>query len=155
MATLPLWVIGSGITSVVMTPQTVNSSTGVMADTTPVQTYSTVWKEIAQRSENELQDISASDQRRKNMVPVATSTHITCSEVLQVARRDSQPINAGAGAGFGAGDYFKFAFTRAAKTFTFYGVLESYEERTNGKGEVTGEIALAMVDPGAANPTYA
>lgn len=155
MATIPQFLIGKHITAVVVTPQTVSGTTGALSDTTPIQTFSTVFSEISIRSENDLEDISASDQRRKNMVPTASSTRITITELLQGSRADGNPVNGGAASGYGSSDYHKFTLTRSGKTYTFYAVMASYEERTNGKGKITGELVLDMIDPGVANPAYA
>ena len=154
MVALPNWVIGRNVSSVVFTPQSVDTA-GTMTDTTPVGYFAARWKEFNIRSTNDLEDISASDQRRKNMVPVATGTRMEVTEIIQASAPDSNPKNPGAAAAYGSTDYGKFTVTRSGKTFTFYAVIESYEERSNGKGALEGTLVLEMVDPGTANPSYA
>ena len=87
------------------------------------------------------------------MVITATGTTVEAEVILELAARDSNPKNPLAALAYGA-DITKFTLTRSGKTFTFYGVIESYDEDLS-RGAGVAHMNINMVDTGAANPGYA
>lgn len=148
MVSIPVWLVGKHVTAVTLTPQSV-ASDGTITDTTPVATMVGHVDEvtISMRSENE--EISPMNTTRLNHVQLKVGTTITIHEILK-----SNGTNYLATAATGATAVFKVLVTRGGQGFTFYGLLESYEEGLR-RGKSTGSMTLAMLDISAANPAYA
>jgi hypothetical protein len=148
MATLPLWLTGTGSGPVVITPQSVNAGTGVMTDTTPVATMTGMIDNISVRSRKTTEEISPMDSLPENLVPIKTGTTVEVTEILKKAG-----TNLLAQAYYGSNDYFKVAVPRGAQSFLFYGLLSDYTE-TLVRGKNVGVATFSNASIGSANPTY-
>ena len=147
MATIPLWAIGKHVTSVLLTPQTVNTTTGALSDTTPTREFFGHLQEIELTTGFTFENISAMDRPYENNVPVEQATGIRITELEK-----SAGTNLAAAAAFGA-TYWKYVLTRGAQSFTSYGVIGEY--KTMGtKPKVTASLELRNIDVGTAFPTY-
>jgi len=147
VATLPLWAIGKHITAFTLTPQSQNTSTGVLSDTTPVATMYGHMQECEVESRNTLENISAMDRPVENNVIIERGTVYRITELEK-----SAGTNLLAQAGYGA-DVFKLVLTRGAQSWTGYAVAGNYR-MSAVKARVTGTFQLEPVDIGAANPVY-
>lgn len=150
MATWPLWAVGRHVTAFTLTPQTINASTGVLADTTPVATLYGRLNNVEIESRNNLENLSAMDRQFENMVSIEKGTTYRC-EVFD-AYGAVNPLTQAA-YGF---DVFKIALTRGAESFTGYGIAANYR-LTAQKSRVMSSFELMPIDIGgtSANPAYA
>lgn len=158
MAAVPPWLRGRSVSGIVITGMTAGTD-GTLTDATGtgIQTLTTIWEEIDFESNPILEEISSSNASRSNNVLIQENNRV----------RVSIPMESGLRSGAGANDlanplgimaanydYLKLVFVRGGKTYTFLGLRESYRENLR-KGKNVHELTLAMIDPGAANPTFA
>ena len=153
MPTIPLWTLGKNVGSFVLTPQSVDAA-GVLTGTTPTVALAGYWKTLRINSQNDTEEISASDQRRKNFVITASGTSIEIEVLIPNTTVSASDV---IGAAYGSNDVFKLVVKigGAGYTFTYYGVVSEFNLTSNGKGAFTGTLSLSMVDPGTANPAIA
>ena len=142
MPTIPLWAIGKHITSLLLVPQSVNTTTGALTDTTPTRQFYAHLQEVEIDVGFTHENISAMDRPYENNVPVEQFNHIRFTELEKYAG-----TNLAAAAAFGA-TYWEYTLTRGAQSFIGYGVLGNYK-MTGTKQRVTGSLELRAVDVGS------
>jgi hypothetical protein len=150
MPSIPLWLTAvNGPFAVVLTPQTVNASTGALTDGTP-STLTSVIAEAGVEIDHspELRDIRGATSLRANNVIVGVSTRITLNLLLKSAGTNDVAT------AIQSSDYYKCVITRGAQAWTFYGVRAGYTESIS-RDAGTATLTLEMIDPGQANPSYA
>lgn len=145
---IPLWCIGKNITSVLFTPQSVNTATGGLTDTTPTAQFFGHLQDVEIESSFTFENLSAMDRDKMNEVPIEQGTILRLTEFEK-----SAGTNLAALAAF-SNKYFKYSMVRGAQTFTGFGVLGSYR-MTGTKPRVMAQIELRPIDTGSPNPTYA
>jgi len=142
--TIPIWLTGiNGGVVVSLTPQTVNASTGVLADTTPVQTVTADLEECDVSAELSNEEISAMTSGRQNEVGLQDRWTIRMVEIMKKASPVSKLLTA-----YGGADYHKAIFTRGGQTWTGYVLRKSVSEGVR-KGKSTVTLETATVDAGA------
>lgn len=148
MAQVPVWCLGRHVTVCSITPQSV-ASDGTLSDGSASSLVGSI-DSVSLTSQPETEEVSAMTTTRANNVIIKNATSVTLVEILK-----SSGTNILAAAVTGAnGDYFKVILTRGAQTWTFYGLRGAYSEDLQ-RGKSTASLTLEMVDPNAANPTYA
>ncbi len=147
MSAIPVWLTaGNGPFSCVLTPQTV-ATDGTLSDGTTVA-LTGVLDDIQFNANPQLEDIRPMSSVRSNMVRIAENNSMTLVEVLKSSGTNILAAQAA------ASDVFKVVLTRGAQAYTFYGRRGTFSDHpVNGKS--TASLTLEMVDPGAANPSYA
>lgn len=166
MATIPLWAVGKHVTAYVITPQSINLTTGVMTDVTGTATFGTTsvaWAtlgsmrghledvEVDQNVQTE--NIPTMDSMHANEVPIEFSTTYRLTELEKSAgfNKLAQLTNCGY-------NYYKIALTRGGQTWTGYGLLGNYKMIGNKRGiKASLEFKpVQVVDSTAvtANPSY-
>jgi hypothetical protein len=148
MATIPLWALGKHVTSILLTPQTVNATTGVLSDTTPTRQFFGHLDEITVDGAFTMENISSMDRPYENNVPIEFGGRINFHEFEK-----SAGTNLAAAAAFSA-SYWKYTIVRGAQSFVGWGVLEKYEMTAN-KQRVMANLSLAPIDTGTDVMTYA
>lgn len=146
-ATIPLWALGRHVTSILLVPQQVNTSTGGLTDTTPTRQFFGHLENIELNTQFALENISSMDRAYENMVPIEQGASLTLTEIEK-----SAGTNLAAAAAFQA-TYWKYTLARGAQTFVGYGVLESYQ-LTGAKARVNAQFVLRPIDTGTEVMTY-
>lgn len=152
MPTLERWLTpANGPLSLVLTPVTVNATTGVTTDVTA--SAATLTAELDDgglqiESKSDLRNIKSMTALRDNNVIVGVGTRVTISGLLKSAGVNN------VGVLVQTYDYFKAVITRGAQVWTFYGVRESYTEDFSNE-KCPYRLVLEMIDGGSSNPSYA
>lgn len=158
---VPVWAVGRHVTAFMLTPQSFNTSSGVMSDVTAIGTlsgtameaYTNLYGhlesiEIDQRITTE--DMSNTDSIFENQVPTGIGTSYVFTELEK-----SRGINKLAGLCNLGYVYYKVAITRGGQSWTGYGVLQGYNhasDKRSSKGRFTlGPVHMAGA---TANPNY-
>lgn len=144
---LPVWAIGSNITSVLLTPQLVNATTGALTDTTPTIQFFANLQDIQLEAAVTMENISAMDRPYENNVPIEQKASVGLTEIEKYAG-----TNLAAAAAFGA-KYWKYVITRGAQSFTGYGVFAGYT-MDGTKQKVTAQFKLDAIDVNTAPLIY-
>lgn len=158
MSVLPLWAIGKHWTVCVITPQTLNATSGALTDVTGYTTIGSMFGhldsiEVAQEVDSE--NISAMDSTAKNMVPVEYGTTYRFEEI-EKSFGDNKLANM-VNSGY---NYFKVAITRGAQSWTGYGAIGNFRSHgTKRRTTASWEFVPIQINaPGtttSANPVYA
>lgn len=148
MAAIPLWAIGRNVTACTLTPQTVNPTTGVLTDTTPVASFFGHLQSLDIESDVELNNLSSMDRPQKNFVPIEFGTRVRISEFVKSAGPNL------AMRAFMTGTYYKYVIARGGQSFTGYGVIASCRMSAT-KPTIIEELVLEPIDVGSGNPVYA
>lgn len=144
MPTIPLWAIGKHITSILLTPQSVNTTTGALTDTTPTAQFFGTLQDIDVADEFETENLSAMDRPYKNLVPIESGQTLKLTEYEK-----SAGTSLAASVAFGgAGSYWKYTVTRGVNSFVGYGVLIRYN-MSGTKPKVMAQLELGPIDPGS------
>lgn len=141
MAAIPPWAIGRHITSVLFTPQSVNTTDGTLTDTTPTRQFFGVLQDVDLEMSVEVENISAMDRPYKNMVPIEQISTIKLTELEKYGGTCLAAVMAT------TSSYWKYVLTRGAQSFTGYGVLTNYHMSAT-KPKVTAQLELQPIDPG-------
>lgn len=162
MATIPLWLIGRDVAVATLTVQSVNASTGVLTDATgnndvaALHNTSTgigLLDEISVSYHRRTENISAINRVNAHHYPTVIATEITLTEILRAghltATTPYSKCLLGNAWHAGASAYVKVVVTRALRTWTLYGVMESYEERLV-RGKNVARLTIRMVDSATA-----
>lgn len=159
MADVPLWAIGKHVTSIVLTPQTVNATTGVLTDSTPVASLFGHLKNIELDSHVTSENISAMNSTAENQVPLEYGTTIRMEELEKSAGTNllaSQVFTAAS-----IGTYVKYQITRGGQSWTGYGLVADYKMSASKQGvNGTAEIRPIQINNttasgyATANPVY-
>lgn len=99
------------------------------------------------KSKNMLENISGMSSGLKNYVIVENESSVVLVEILKSIGRN---FLAEVAYGF---RYAKVILNRGQQTWSFLGVVESYEE-TIRRGKSLGHLSLKQVDIGGENPAY-
>jgi len=147
MATIPLWALGKHISTISLWLQSVNTTSGVLAD---IGTAGTSFfghsSEISLDNTVNMENISTMDRPYAHNVVVETDTTLKITE-----NEKSAGTNLAASLAF-TGSYVRYVVTRGAQSFTGYGVLGDYSMNSSGKGNVKGEIQIRQIDIGSTAP---
>jgi len=151
MATIPLWAIGKHITAITFTPQSVNTSTGVLTDLTgtSVKQFYGHCAELSLDSQVTTENISAINRTYANNVGTESDTTLKVTEFEK-----SAGANLAADLAFtlGASGLVKFVLTRGTQSFTGYGILTDYSLNTSGKGSIKADLTVRQIDTGSDAP---
>jgi hypothetical protein len=149
MPKIPIWLIGPGITTLTITPQTVGTD-GTFTAATPVNSFIARLKSVKVHIENEEVEKRSITSTIKNWVPIADDFTLTLEELMVNDGTDTSLLVTFAL----AFRYGKLTFGRGGKTWTWYGKVSELEE--SGEADGFGAmITMKNVDIGAANPTIA
>lgn len=152
---LPLYLRGKHLTSVVLTPVTVGTAGAVTDVTASAATLTTVMDSLALELSANLEEISAVNATRQNNV-VLDDGHRLSLSILEVNNAaDPSPL----AALMFTHDYFKAVYVKgtgaSARTITGYFHRENYNDGIQGKGRQIATLTLAPVDLGTASITRA
>jgi hypothetical protein len=172
MATIPLWLLGRNVTSLLARWQTV-SGAGVLANgASAVETLTGVVDEIAYSGVRTTEMINSLTSRRENEVLIESDDSYVFTEIMRneddAAYSATVPqynILAKLWANSDSADHILFTLTRGGtggtggpggNSHTFTGIMESYRE-TIHKGKCIARMTIRMVDIDVtvANPAYA
>lgn len=149
MATIPVWLTPStGTYTVVITPHTVTTAGVLTSVASATASLTADVSDLSIELSTRLVEISALTASRENNVQIKNSCRISISEILKNTGSNKLASIAS------LYTYFLVVITRGAQSFSFYGIFEGYSENL-GEPPNTGTLTLAMIDPGAVNPTYA
>jgi hypothetical protein len=153
---IPDWLLGRGITTISVTPQTY--SAGTLTDGT-VTSYYTVVDEINWSREVQTEEIAPITSQQINNVRLAAGDSFTLQEILR-------SLAGGAGTSFNTlaqvahtSEYHKVIFTRPGasgfQTWTGFFLLAGYDEAIR-RGKSTGVARFVPIQVGetAASDTY-
>lgn len=158
MADIPLWAIGKHFSSVVITPQSLNTTTGALSDVTGYTTIGSLFGhldsiEISQEVDSE--NISSMDSTSKNMVPIEYGTTYRFEEIEKSAgvNKLANMVNSGY-------NFFKVVVTRGGQSWTGYGTIGNFKShgtkrRVTASWEFTPLQINAPATTASANPVYA
>ena len=153
MATVPLWLLGKHLTSVIITPQVV-SSAGVFSDGTPV-TLTTYMTGIGLQLNPQVEEINALNTVRENEVILSDGASLEL-EIIRVNNTgDPAPLRTLVL----ASDFFKVVYIEGTagsqRTVTFYGHRGAYSDGFRGRGQSIANLQLGPIDIGAAQVAVA
>lgn len=159
MATVPLWATGKHITSIVLTPQTVNS-VGVLADSTPVASLFGHLKEVEVDSHVTSENITPMNSTAENQVPLEYGTTVRLTELDKQVGSNllaDQVFTSSL-----IGTYVKYQLTRGGQAWTGYGLVGDYK-MSGSKPGVNSTLEIRPIQLNnttasgyaTANPTYA
>lgn len=144
---IPLWFTTSqGPFAIVLTPLSVNLSTGALTPGTPVTLTADV-DQIRLRSTPRKREISGLAATRENDVITKERTEVTLAEILKFAGTNKLAAQVM------AGKYFQLDITRGAQAWSFQGIRGDYDEDLVDDKSLAN-LTLTMIDPGTTNPTY-
>lgn len=156
MADLPMWAIGKHYTSVILTPLTVNTTSGALTEVTAsnVSLFGHL-DEINLNITSNVENISPINNDVENNVILETALTYDLTEFEK-----SVGTNLLASAFFATISsvpvvYWKFQLARGAQTFTGYGVMTDYSTKSAGKGSIKGSAKLRTFEPGGTAGTSA
>lgn len=153
MATLPLWAVGRHVTAYTLTPQSVNATSGVLADVSAsAQTIYGHMRDCEVEQNVTLENISSMDSLAENNIPIefGTSYRITELEKSAGTNKLAYLVNSGY-------NFFKAALTRGGQSWTGYAVISNYRMSAQKNGvAATFELRpVQVVDTATtANPIY-
>lgn len=147
MPTQQLWALGGNVSSILLTPQSKNTATGALTDTTPTYQFFGNVTDLTFSLNNTMENLTTMDRSIANFVPVEADA------ILKMTELEKTVGNLAALASY-THSLFKAVVTRGDKGWTFYCSVESYEMSAS-KPRVTGVLTLRMIDPGTGNPVYA
>ena len=131
---LPAWLTGAGVTSIVITPLTVNPDGTFTVGT--AQSLTGHLDEIVLEQYNKLENITPLDEREDNEVIIASGTSLVLIEILA---KSSGCFLAAVG---NATDYVQAGFARGGHTFSGTFVIKGYKE-TIRRGKSVGELTVS------------
>jgi hypothetical protein len=144
--------------SLTITPQSVNSTTGALADGTisGITSFSVLgqMKTCKRRQNNTTEDISPSSSRSRNNVIIDTGSAYDITGFCYSNDTVAAPTNV-ADSVFQNADYVKIVTSYKGNTETFYGVCETFETGIESKGQIPFSLALVSCDIAALNPSFA
>ena len=147
------WLLGRDVQLISVTPLTVHVTTGVISEgsvaTLTDGSVISVADELEIRVQPVTENIQSVGRTHANNVITELSTSVTVTEILSKNRGTLLAAMVAGGT-----QYYKVVAQRNSLTWTYYGVLESYEEVLR-RGKLVGRLSLAMVDTNATNPSYA
>jgi hypothetical protein len=144
---MPLWAIGKHVSAISIWLQTVNTTTGVLADASTAGTsFFGHSSEISLDTNVSMENISAMDRPWVHNVVTETDTTLKITELEK-----SAGTNLAASLAF-SGSYVRYVVTRGAQSFTGFGVLGDYSMNSSGKGSVKGDLTIRQIDIGTAAP---
>lgn len=146
---IPLWAIGRHMSNVLFTPQTVNTTTGALTDTTPTRQFFANLQSVEVDNTVTFENLSAMDRPVENNVPIEGAQVIRLEEFEK-----SAGTNLAAAVAFGA-TYWKYVLTRGAQAFTGYSTFGSYRMNAT-KPRIMASLEMRQIDVGtsAASFTY-
>lgn len=102
---------------------------------------------------NEVENISPSTSRNANEVITETMNSLSFGGFLFAGDSVATPTNWpwAIGQSF---DYIQCVGSWAGRTFTFIGVMKSYNESIGSKGKIPFKMEVGFPDIGAANPAF-
>lgn len=176
MPAIPLWMHGKHITAVEAILQTVDPSNGNLAasnrnadDISLVTTTGSstanpqtiahtvgLIDEIQVRASKTNEPISSVTSTKGNRTPIALSYEITLTEILRTGAGNSllAYLWTTTDGSQNLSRVVRLIFARAGNKWTGYFLMKRYQERGR-RTKNTGQMTLAMVDPGQANAQYA
>lgn len=154
MATIPQWLLGRHLTSVVITPQTV-AAAGTLSDGT-AKTVTTVVDSIQASINPVHEEINPVNSTRANNVITHDDSSLTLSIIEVNNGSDPNPLEALVL----TNDVFKVVFTKGtqtsfAATWTGYFTRGSCNFGISGRGKQIASLELLQVDAGSSTFTRA
>lgn len=164
MATVPIWLLGYGVSTITARAQSVNAA-GLLSDSGAAETLVGVIDELSYNGRNVTESINPLTAAVENEVVVEINDFVTLAEILAP---DDSSATVGAygvlpklwalgGADVaGAIQYMLVTVTRGGNTWSFYGISQEYSESIR-HGKCVGRLTVQMVDIEASlpNPSYA
>lgn len=152
MATIPLWLLGRNVSSVVITPQIADSG-GVLSNAAlGAVTITTTVDEIGYSGRRTTQEISALTATRRHNMEIERDDSLVLTQIMRAAAGSN--TLAAAWTGGDAPDWALVSVTRGGNTIAFIGLMVRLEE-TVAKGKSVARLTLAQIStPGTDNPDY-
>jgi hypothetical protein len=167
MATVPLWVTGHSLVFMEAVVQTLNTSTGALADSTSTDIATLandgsvtgaagssavfgVVDSVELNSTRTTENIAGCAQYFGNAVRLTRKDSLTVTEVLRT------PVGTSLLAAIwysNTSRYVRVTFKRGHSSWTFYGIMESYQESLR-HGKSTGSMSIQMIDVGQNNAAF-
>ncbi len=163
MATIPLWLLGYGVSTITARAQTVDAA-GLLSNSGAAETLVGVIDELSYNGRNVTENINPLTAAVENEVVVEINDFVTLAEILAP---DDSSATAGAYSvlpkiwALGGADvtgpiqYLLVTVTRGGNTWSFYSVIQEYSESIR-HGKCVGRLTVQMVDiePASPNPAY-
>lgn len=144
MPTIPSWLRGKNTTLLQITPQTLNESTGDLADTTPVRTYTATFRDFAIEVYTETEQVQPATSQREHNIPIMDGHAFSLNNINLVGTEPDPLLGA-----YVANRYFKIVATRGGKSATFFALCDRVTTGTSGQGSQTTGATFKCVDTGA------
>lgn len=144
------WTLGRDLTALTVYSGAKNATTGVMTWTSAGSLLNQV--DYVRISDNRMLDMIASiDAIFAHYEKTLNDSSLVVGEILQKVADPILPAVAN------ASDYMKVVFTRAGKTYTYLGIIESFSDGITALGKNAVEITLKPIDLGSSSQpiTYA
>jgi hypothetical protein len=151
-STLRNFALGRGVGALTITPQTPNSTTGVLSAGTASSILGQfkTWKPT---QSNTLEEISPTSSKARNNMILDSGVKLTVTGILFANDSAASSTNPAVPL-VNSYDYLAVACTRGGMSVTVYGLVEEYEEEVKDKGSVTFSLTLGEIDIQSANPVY-
>ena len=151
MATIPKWLVGRHLTSVVITPVTVGTDGTITDVTASAFTMTTLTDGLTQSLRPVNEEINPVNATRENFVHIIDGHYLSFT---QIKRNDGNDPDGLLNLILNY-DHFKFAYTEgtsgSAKTVTGYGLRNEHSTGIQGRGKQVATLALDPVDAGTAS----
>lgn len=121
----PDWLLGRGLTTISVTPQTKTAGNFVAGT---VKSFFTVVDQIEWDTGVETEDIRPLTQFHKNMVPVSRGAGFRLTEILRATAAPAGESGNALADMFHGFEWFQVVFTRASRTWTAYYSNGGYTE---------------------------
>lgn len=152
MATIPLWLLGRGVTAVVITPM-VSDANGLLSDSAlGAQSFTTIADEISYQGSVTTQEISALTSTRRNSVVIEQDDTMVMTHIMRSTAGEN--LAAAIWVDPALSNFAYFQFSRGGNSVNMYGALTRYEEDVQ-RGKSVSRLTIKILDtPGTANPAY-
>jgi hypothetical protein len=156
LSVVPIWMTGKAVSTVTVQYASAGSD-GTLTLGGSSQSLVGLVDEITYSGSNTVENIAALTSQRDNDVAIEINDSITLSEILRTGANNCFLAYVWNNADNTAGsEYIQVVVTRGGNTWTFVGIMQSYNEGLR-KGKTVGRLSVQIVDLGSAvaNPAYA
>lgn len=159
MATIPLWATGRNLTTVLLTLQNVNPTTGVLSDSAVTANVQAVVNEIGIEDNVATEEISAITSTAEHHVGLMQGARVRVEEILtqqaSVLPATGPRLPIFRAALVAGSTIAKVQWQHGGTPWTYYGTFNGFSGPFRGKGRQTASISFLPVDIGSPNPINA
>lgn len=146
MATIPVWLIGTQVTGVIVTPLVSNASGVFSAASLGAQSFTALVDEIQYAGMVRTMDAAPVMSARRNPIVFEQDDTMVVTEIMRSAA--GSVLAAACWMGSDTPDWARYQFSRGGNSIDMYGLMTGYEEMVT-KGKSVARLTIRMVDAGA------